>query len=544
MRSKVTKSILNKIIAFGVTLVIFIIFPFFSEPVDTNGNQKCEKESWWDRYSCKLKEANLLDFDKVESFSIIAVAILYVLGSDERKKQAREQAYLQRWQLIDGARRIETSGARFKALEKLYEDGYSLKGLDARKADLSEIDLSGADLQGANLQGALLNNANLQGVNLRQAKLQKANLRGANLQGADLWSANLEGADLQERQPKDKSDKLEERIANLEGANLGKSNLKKAILNNANLRDANLRAVNFLNADLLKTDFRGAKLSGADFRGAKNLTLEQIKEAEEEWNKAKYDRSFCQKYPEIKLSPHEDSEDVKKLNKIEEINEILKPFLELRKLIETGTFTSPQNTLVLEDIRTSINRLESLITKDESISPCREEVEAKIRKLKADLHDAASRQERIDTQMQALKQLESESAADEEPYMLAAKWLDSEATLKILIDQGINNYLSKANIPVEFLDSPETINQLKIDLKKCLRQMRTCLYEFNEYDYDMLELSISTHIISEVFQLILDKIIPDIFTNQTDVLPNPSVKRLKHAFKKSITNLGKKSDFV
>jgi hypothetical protein len=84
----------------------------------------------------------------------------------------------------------------------------------------------------ADLCGANLYGANLCGADLCGANLTRANLYGANLCGADLCGANLTRA-------------------NLCGANLTRANLR-----GANLRDANLR---------------GANLCGANLCGARNM---------------------------------------------------------------------------------------------------------------------------------------------------------------------------------------------------------------------------------------------------------------------------------
>ena len=106
----------------------------------------------------------------------------------------------------------------------------------------------------------------LEGANLEFANLGGANLVRANLEFANFVRANLEGANL--------------KGANLEFANLGGANLKGANLTSANLTSANLGVANLKGANLTSANLKGANLKGANFDGAKNLTLEQIKQAE------------------------------------------------------------------------------------------------------------------------------------------------------------------------------------------------------------------------------------------------------------------------
>ena len=91
-----------------------------------------------------------------------------------------------------------------------------------------------------------LTNTHLAGVTLYKADLHGANLSEANLSGASLHGVNLSGASLH------------------------RVNLSRALLIGVNLSEAILH---------------GADLHGADLRGAKNLTEEQVREAEN-WEEA------------------------------------------------------------------------------------------------------------------------------------------------------------------------------------------------------------------------------------------------------------------
>ncbi|MGP1375426.1 MAG: pentapeptide repeat-containing protein [Almyronema sp.] len=176
-------------------------------------------------------------FSEAESIAIVAAIILYFKGAPDRKAQKHYEA----WRVIDSAAaaKVSNSYARRRALQDLYQDGVSLRGLDAPGANLAQIKLAEADLQDANLQGAIFEEANL----------QKADFRGANLRGANLQKANLRGV-------------------NLRGVNLQKANLRDAILTEANLQEANLTGATLRAAELWKAILWGADLTGAELRWA------------------------------------------------------------------------------------------------------------------------------------------------------------------------------------------------------------------------------------------------------------------------------------
>ena len=117
------------------------------------------------------------------------------------------------------------------------------RGVDA---DLSHAKLSRADLFDADLTGAYLTSADLS-----HAKLRGAKLRGAHLFDADLRGADLEGADLT--------------------GTWGPY---------ADLRGADLEGAHLIGADLKGADLEGADLEGADLSIARNLTQEQLNEAQ------------------------------------------------------------------------------------------------------------------------------------------------------------------------------------------------------------------------------------------------------------------------
>lgn len=196
--------------------------------------------------------------DIVESVSVLVAVFIYFKEGPERQKRSRYEA----WKVIDAAHGRRNSYARIQALQDLNEDGISLRGLDAPKADLREINLRKANLLGANLQRADLLEANFQRSDLRAANLQRADLQRANLQKADLRATNLVEA-------------------NMLGADLQGANLKAADLRGAKLRAANFKAANLI----------GTNLDGTDLRIAENLTVEQVQMARN-WSAALYDDAF------------------------------------------------------------------------------------------------------------------------------------------------------------------------------------------------------------------------------------------------------------
>lgn len=209
-------------------------------------------------FTCLRDElTDLIAVENVEGFSILVVAITYLIEGRDRQKQKHYEA----WQVIDNAAaaNVPTSNARIQALQDLNEDGVSLQEIDLPGADLKRIQLAGANLRETTLNHTDLRNANLKGANLQAANLSDANLHGADLSGANLEKANLKGANLTK--------------ANLSGVNLICANLKDAILEGANLSKAlliesNLSATNLRSADLRQANLKDAKLKESDFRSA------------------------------------------------------------------------------------------------------------------------------------------------------------------------------------------------------------------------------------------------------------------------------------
>jgi uncharacterized protein YjbI with pentapeptide repeats len=102
----------------------------------------------------------------------------------------------------------------------------------------------------ANLYGANLSEANLYGANLSGANLTRADLTRANLSEANLTGADLTRADLTE--------------ADLTRADLTGADLTGADLTRADLTRADLYGANLTRADLTRADLYGANLYGQD----------------------------------------------------------------------------------------------------------------------------------------------------------------------------------------------------------------------------------------------------------------------------------------
>jgi len=170
--------------------------------------------------------------DDAEAIAIMVAVILYIKGVPDRKAQKHYEA----WRVIDtaAAAHVNTSYARFRAIEDLHRDGVPLKWLEAPRANLTGISLPNANLQNCNLAGA-----NLERAHLRGADLRGANLAGANLSHADLVGSDLTGADL--------------RAAILRSTTLWEANLWEANLANAEMRWADLNQQQLDNANLSET---------------------------------------------------------------------------------------------------------------------------------------------------------------------------------------------------------------------------------------------------------------------------------------------------
>ncbi|MDR0883357.1 MAG: pentapeptide repeat-containing protein [Oscillospiraceae bacterium] len=123
-----------------------------------------------------------------------------------------------------------------------------------------EADISEADLRYTNLTSAVFTDATLARANLKNANLSRADLAMARLANANLYGANLTDA-------------------NLDHTYLYKAHLSCANLTRARLYCADLTGVNFWQTDLTETNFFSADLANAFLNNAKNLTAEQLDDA-------------------------------------------------------------------------------------------------------------------------------------------------------------------------------------------------------------------------------------------------------------------------
>ncbi len=289
---------------------------------------------------CLVRELlSIVAVGNVESFSILTAAVLYLLETQERRHQADYEA----WQAVDRAEAagLQTSYARYMALQDLNERGVSLAGISIPGADLRRVRLVGADLSGADLSGADLSGADLRSVNLTGARLVgtkftgavlsesrlseiyavgsdwqqakmlmvnlcAANLGAANLSGADLRGASLSRAELREvLGVKTNFDDTNLSRAILDRAHLNQaqfiqSNLSRASLVHALLTDAQLNHANLSHADLCDSNLTGATLNQANLSHARlraiQVDSEQIAQALN-WERAVFDEILQAQLP-------------------------------------------------------------------------------------------------------------------------------------------------------------------------------------------------------------------------------------------------------
>ncbi|NEP82341.1 MAG: globin [Okeania sp. SIO3B3] len=178
--------------------------------------------------------------DSASTISLIVAIILFIKEIPDRKKEFHYQA----WSVIDGAKGIKDSQARFMAIQDLNKDSVSLRTLQAPGAYLASIDLKKANLNEANLSKACLDNANLNEANLSYANLSYAKFSSSNLSDTNLSFSNLSNA-------------------NLSNANLSNANLVCADLSNANMSGVNLSGATLSGAKLMETYLVGANLKDA-----------------------------------------------------------------------------------------------------------------------------------------------------------------------------------------------------------------------------------------------------------------------------------------
>jgi uncharacterized protein YjbI with pentapeptide repeats len=265
---------------------------------DPVGMKQCSQMPFLQWFYCSLTKSELLKL--FETFAIAIALITYLGDRGDRREQRVQDA----WTLIDAARGSETSGARYRAIERLAQEKENLHGLDAIGADLRGICLANTDLEYANLRDANLLDANMSGIKLNKANLQNATLKKANMCSAELHYADLRGANL-------KNSNLSSAwlgAAKLHRANLRDSSLRKADLRGARFHFTTLKGASLVESILRKAffeevDFEGVDLSESDLEGATfvkctNLSLSQLQSAYN-WRLAKFDELTLPEYTEL-----------------------------------------------------------------------------------------------------------------------------------------------------------------------------------------------------------------------------------------------------
>jgi uncharacterized protein YjbI with pentapeptide repeats len=193
-------------------------------------------------------------------FSIVLAAIVFIWEIPTRIDQeelAQKRTHYEAWSVVNNGIKKSASLGRKEALEFLNKKGDKLSGLDIQDAVLEELTLPKATL-----------------------KLSKMNR--SDLIKSDFTEATLDYADFSD-------------------AYLWNSKFNAAALSRANFSGAELNDVELKKADILC----------AKFLGSKNLTFEQLKEANN-WASAVYDPEF-QKYllEEIKNNKNNGFSDTK-----------------------------------------------------------------------------------------------------------------------------------------------------------------------------------------------------------------------------------------
>jgi uncharacterized protein YjbI with pentapeptide repeats len=165
----------------------------------------------------------------------------------------------------DRLQKLESNSKQSKA--STGERTLDLSGRDLSCGNFRGVDLRRADLSNSKLIGAIFDNAKLQGAWLDHTDLTGASLAHANLSETDLSEALLHGADLDRAQITDALlDATQFQGANLFAAAFYGSSIMRTQFQGANLIDARLIGV-FLNAVSLEgADLRGARLYAATLK--------------------------------------------------------------------------------------------------------------------------------------------------------------------------------------------------------------------------------------------------------------------------------------
>lgn len=194
-------------------------------------------------------------------------------------------------------------------LFKAYLIDANLNNAVLTKAVLGEATLMGAKFNDADLAEAFLGKANFHKAVFARTKLAKAFLPDADLTQAEIYAANLVGATLSDAN----LTKANLTETNLVETNFYKANLTRATFSGSSLSKANFTGANFYQADfsgqlpgVKNIHISGADLEGATLKEAQNLTVDQVKQAEN-WEKAIYDEAFQKKLGLLPEAPKEGS---------------------------------------------------------------------------------------------------------------------------------------------------------------------------------------------------------------------------------------------
>lgn len=170
----------------------------------------------------------------------------YVHSAGDRLREKHYQA----WQVMALANRRGGDGGRRQALQDLYEDGISLRGVEFPGAIIDSLRLPGASMKRADLRDAMLTNATLTGASFGRATLIRTSFINSSMQASDLSFAHADSA-----------------VFN--GTALCTALMIAADLRGAQFIGAKLNGVNFTGADLRGARFGSrAEATGITFRGA------------------------------------------------------------------------------------------------------------------------------------------------------------------------------------------------------------------------------------------------------------------------------------
>jgi uncharacterized protein YjbI with pentapeptide repeats len=214
------------------------------------------------------------------NIAIPVAVFIYFLEIGDRKEKKHYEAF----QVIDSANGIETSYARFKAMQDLNNDNVSLRGIDVPNADLSGIELENVDLSSSDLQKVKFEKAILNGSNFHFSKLHEVDFSQCKLNNTDFTQATLINSKFFKTELYNAKmntcilDGATINYCHFDGVSLCSSDLRRITANNSSLKNSHIQCayfqesklykINFSNSDLSYSDFTGANLTGSNLTGA------------------------------------------------------------------------------------------------------------------------------------------------------------------------------------------------------------------------------------------------------------------------------------